>query len=93
MPQINPEFILEQLNSDWRLSEAQDCLIRDFNLTNFEQALALANQIGQLAEKHHHHPNLKLGWGYLEVCLTTHDIQAISEKDLALAKAIDKLCF
>lgn len=65
-------------------------LRRRFLLPDFAAALALAHEIGALAEQHRHHPDLALGWGYLEVSLWTHDAGALTELDHLLAADIDR---
>lgn len=55
---------------------------------DFASALAFVNRIGELAEREGHHPDLKLGWGYVEVELSTHAIGGLSENDLILAAKI-----
>ncbi|MGA1050141.1 MAG: 4a-hydroxytetrahydrobiopterin dehydratase [Minisyncoccia bacterium] len=91
MTKLNLPEIQAKINSNWELSENTDLLSRRFELNNFVEALELVNKIGELAEKQQHHPDINLGWGYVEIYLSTHDIGGISEKDIALAKAIDKL--
>jgi len=91
MTKLNPTEILSQLSSNWQLSENNDLISRRFELNNFAEALELVNKIGELAEAEHHHPDINLGWGYVEVYLSTHDIGGISDKDITLAQAIDKL--
>jgi 4a-hydroxytetrahydrobiopterin dehydratase len=91
MNNINLDEILTKLNSNWQLSEDKDLLHRRFELNNFVEALTLVNKIGELAEAEQHHPDINLGWGYVEIYLSTHDIGGISEKDIILAKKIDKL--
>ena len=91
MNKLNSTEILPQISSNWQLSENQDLLSRRFELNNFAEALDLVNKIGKIAEEQEHHPDINLGWGYVEIYLSTHDIGGISEKDIALAKSIDKL--
>ena len=91
MSNININEVLSQLNSNWRLSENQDLLSRRFELNTFAEALDLVNKIGILAEEQGHHPDINLGWGYVEIYLSTHDIGGITDKDIILAKAIDNL--
>jgi len=91
MTKLNLTEIQAEINSNWQLSENQDLLSRRFELNNFAEALDLVNKIGKIAEEQEHHPDINLGWGYVEIYLSTHDIGGISEKDIALAKSIDKL--
>lgn len=88
---INPDEIITKLNPNWQLSENKDLLYRRFELNNFVEALELVNKIGDLSEQKQHHPDINLGWGYVEIYLSTHDIGGISEKDLILAQEIDRL--
>jgi len=91
MTKLNHTEILAQISSNWQLSENTDLLSRRFELSNFAEALNLVNKIGELAEAEQHHPDINLGWGYAEVYLSTHDIGGISDKDITLAKSIDKI--
>lgn len=91
MTKLNSNEILAQISSNWQLSENNDLLSRRFELSNFAEALDLVNKIGKIAENQQHHPDINLGWGYVEVYLSTHDIGGISDKDITLAQAIDKL--
>jgi 4a-hydroxytetrahydrobiopterin dehydratase len=44
------------------------------------------------AEALGHHPDWANSYNRLEVRLTTHDAGGLTEKDLALARAFDRLC-
>jgi 4a-hydroxytetrahydrobiopterin dehydratase len=48
-------------------------------------------RIGIEAEKADHHPEWFNVYNKLDIWLTTHDAGGVSEKDLALAKIIDRL--
>jgi len=91
MTKLNSNEILAQISSNWKLAENNDLISRSFELNNFAEALELVNKIGELAENQQHHPDINLGWGYVEVYLSTHDIGGISDKDITLSQAIDKL--
>ncbi len=49
------------------------------------------NSVGAEAEALGHHPDLVLGWGRVEVSLTTHDAGGLTEADFVLAARIDRL--
>ena len=72
-------------------SEDNNKIHRRFEFNNFAEALAFVNQVGELAEAVNHHPNIKLGWGYVEISLTSHDAGEVTERDHELATQIDEL--
>ena len=69
----------------------QKALRKRFVFKNFATALEFTNKIGQLAEKANHHPDINLGWGYVQVWLTTHSEHKVTKKDHELASLIDAL--
>ena len=66
-------------------------LSRDFKFTNFEKSLNFINKLSLIAEQEGHHPDLKFGWGYVEVNIHTHAINGLSLSDFILASKIDHL--
>jgi 4a-hydroxytetrahydrobiopterin dehydratase len=77
---------LAELNG-WRIAEEK--LTKRFKFDNFSSALEFVNRAGAIADKMDHHPDITFGWGYAEFFITTHDAGGITERDFALAKAID----
>jgi 4a-hydroxytetrahydrobiopterin dehydratase len=79
-----------ELDPGWERLE--DRLVREFRFTTFTDAFALATRIALLAQARNHHPELRVSWGRLVVILTTHEAgDAVSERDLDLARRIDRL--
>jgi 4a-hydroxytetrahydrobiopterin dehydratase len=74
----------------WRVV-GEHHLEKHFKFTNFAGALALANRVGEVAEREGHHPDISLGWGYAQVRIWTHAIDGLSESDFILAAKIDAL--
>jgi 4a-hydroxytetrahydrobiopterin dehydratase len=74
---------------EWK--ERDKALHAEIKTKDFASALALVNEIGKLAEEANHHPDLEFGWGYLRIKLTSHDKDAVTERDRKLAAAIDHL--
>ena len=64
------------------------CLRRRWTFENFAASQAFVNRVGVLAEDADHHPDIKFGWGYAELLLTTHDRGGITDVDIALAAKI-----
>ena len=66
-------------------------LEKAFVFGNFRQALAFANQVGELAESQGHHPDIYLTWGKVKLTIWTHTIDGLTESDFILAAKIDAL--
>ncbi len=79
---------LEQLN-DWNFKN--NSIQKEFEFKDFSKALAFIVQIGILAEKQNHHPEIKNVYNKVSLRLTTHDSDGVTEKDIKLALAIDKI--
>ena len=71
--------------------DGEKSLARTFKLPDFASALGFAVQVGCAAEKRDHHPDLELGWGKARVVWSTHDAGGITQLDLDLAEATEKL--
>ena len=66
-------------------------LERTFTFPDFASGLAFVNAVGALAEQHDHHPDVYLAWGKVRLELRTHSDSAITERDHALADAIERI--
>ncbi len=66
-------------------------LKRRFEYKNFAESLAFVNKVGTIAEDADHHPDIKFGWGYAEIDLTTHDSGGLTVNDFELAAKISDL--
>ena len=73
----------------WSLEEGM--LHKTFTFKNFGEALAWMVRVGLAAEKLDHHPDWCNSWNRVHVHLITHDIGALSELDLKLAKKMENL--
>ena len=58
---------------------------------DFAAALALVDRIGAIAEEQQHHPNIDLRWGRVHVVTSSHDAGGITDRDLRLATAVNKV--
>lgn len=75
----------------WSLIEGRDAIRRGFRFRDFSEAFGFMARVALLAEKHDHHPEWSNVWNRVEITLTTHDAGGLSERDVALARAIDAL--
>jgi 4a-hydroxytetrahydrobiopterin dehydratase len=84
------EALLDQA-PEWSLLEDAHRIEKTFRLTNFREALAFVQQVGELAETEGHHPDISFGWGYVTVSLRTKKIKGLHENDFIMASKIDRL--
>lgn len=68
-----------------------DKISKVFNFPDFKSALKFVNQVGDIAEKLGHHPDISLSWRKVIISTTTHDAKGLTEKDFELARKIDTL--
>ncbi len=80
-----------QTLAGWALVQETKAIHKRFTFPDFVQALDFTVRIGAVAEQEGHHPDLALGWGYVDVTLTTHFHQALTRNDFILAAKIDQL--
>ena len=81
---------LSELNQ-WSVNDNQEMIFKKFKFTNFKKAISFANDVGIIAEKEGHHPDISIGWGYCLVMIHTHAIKGLSVNDFILASKIDLL--
>ncbi|MCC5919155.1 MAG: 4a-hydroxytetrahydrobiopterin dehydratase [Cyclobacteriaceae bacterium] len=72
--------------------EENNTLKRTFEFRDFIEAFGFMSQVAIIAEKMDHHPNWSNVYNKVSFELTTHDAgNTVTDKDRALAEAIDKL--
>jgi 4a-hydroxytetrahydrobiopterin dehydratase len=81
---------LPSLGPHWR--REGDALVADLECQDFAAAIALVNRIAAEAERADHHPDILIhSYRRLRITLSTHAASGITERDFALAAAIDAL--
>ena len=72
--------------------DTKEGLYKNFEFTDFKQAFAFMTKVAAVAEQEQHHPRWTNEWNKVEIWLSTHQADnKITDKDRALAKAIDVL--
>ncbi len=75
--------------SGWSIKDEK--LHKVFVFKNFIEAFGFMTKVALQAEKLNHHPEWSNVYKTVTINLTTHDLQALSDLDLKLAKQIDRL--
>ena len=75
----------------WTPSADGEAIVKSFRFKDFAEAFAFLTRVAMHAEKRDHHPEFTSIWNRVDFRLTSHDAGAVTERDVALATAIDRL--
>ena len=78
------------LGGGWRIVDDHH-LEKEFRFPDFRTALDFTDDIGELAERQGHHPDIHLAWGKVRASIWTHKIDGLTESDFVLAAKIDQI--
>jgi len=85
----DPSNLGDRLPAGWEFQE--NAIVRFYETDGWPTTLMVVNAIGFLCEAADHHPDLSVGWGKITVRLNTHTAGGVTDKDLELAREIDRL--
>jgi 4a-hydroxytetrahydrobiopterin dehydratase len=75
----------------WTEVAGRDAITRTFEFKDFNEAFGFMTRAALVAEKSDHHPEWFNVYKKVEVTLSTHDAGGLTERDIALAAAMDRL--
>jgi 4a-hydroxytetrahydrobiopterin dehydratase len=75
--------------SGWSGSPA--ALRRTVKAPTFIAGIRLVDAVADVAEELDHHPDIDIRWRSVTFSLTTHALGGVTERDVGLARRIDKL--
>lgn len=76
---------------EWKMVDGRDALTRTLKFADFSTAFGFMSRVALAAEKLDHHPEWLNVWNRVEITLSSHDAGGLTERDLELARIIDKL--
>ena len=77
--------------SGWGEVDGRDAIERTYVFADFSEAWGFMSRVALVAEAMNHHPEWRNVYRSVEVTLATHDAGGVTELDLELAKAMDRL--
>lgn len=77
--------------SGWKDAEGRDAIAKRFTFAGFKEAFGFMTQVALVAEKMDHHPEWTNVYKTVDVTLSSHDAGGVSERDIKLAEAIDRI--
>ena len=75
----------------WQEVAGRDAIQRKAKFADFTAAWGFMTRVALLAEKQDHHPEWSNVYNRVEILLTTHDCDGLSQRDVKLATAINKI--
>ena len=73
---------------EWQLDG--NAIKREWIFKDFSEAVDFINMIAVIAENHNHHPEIYNVYNRVSLRFNTHDAGGITEKDINIAKEINK---
>src|SRR5256886_2637034 len=77
--------------SGWSDAAGRDAITKKFVFKDFNAAFGFMTRTALVAEKMDHHPEWFNVYKTVEVTLSTHDAGGVTELDVQLASAMDKI--
>ena len=75
----------------WSEAKDRDAISRTFTFRDFNVAFGFMTRAALVAEKLDHHPEWFNVYDKVEVTLATHDAGGVTDRDVELAAAMDRL--
>ena len=97
MPQapelLAPDTLAQRLATlgPWQVLSDPPRLVRRFEHSDFAQAFGFMAEMAVVSERMNHHPEWFNVYHRVDVTLTTHSAQGLTQLDIALAKKMDEI--
>lgn len=75
----------------WTAAEGRDAIFKQFKFKDFSAAFGFMARVALKAEQMDHHPEWFNVYSKVDVTLSTHDADGVTEKDVALAGFMDEI--
>ena len=75
----------------WSPVDGRDAISKTFAFRDFNEAFGFMTRVALVAEKMDHHPEWSNVYRTVVVTLATHDAGGLTELDIELARAMDKI--
>ncbi len=91
MKRLSDDEINKKLEDFDGWTYAKKAIHTSFQFENFKEAFTVMTRIAFEAEAQQHHPNWGNVYNQLEISLSTHDADGVTEKDFKMARAIEDI--
>lgn len=86
-PAVRDQLLAEL--TGWRLVEGREAIEKRFIFKDFNEAFGFMTRVALMADKIDHHPEWSNVYNRVDILLTTHDCDGLSERDAVLARFIE----
>ncbi len=91
MAKLSEPEVLERLPNAKGWERHGDMLVRSWQFPSFRRALEFVTQVGAVAEKSDHHPDIVLSYRTVRLEVSTHAEGGLTENDFAFTDEINAL--
>ncbi|GLU35186.1 4a-hydroxytetrahydrobiopterin dehydratase [Trinickia caryophylli] len=74
----------------WQAVAGRDAIHRQFKFADFNEAFGFMTRVALKAQEMDHHPEWFNVYDTVDITLSTHEAGGVTERDLTLARFIDK---
>ena len=95
--QVNMSDLLEEEELEAALKKCPEweyegkAITRTIEFEEFMEGIDFVNDLAEIADEAHHHPDITIRFTKVTVSLTTHDEGGVTELDIELAQQVDNL--
>lgn len=79
----------EKLMSGWKVVDGK--LKKTFKFKEYDEVLKFVSQVGKIAEKQNHHPDMLVKFDSVIITMFDHEANKISDKCHKFVKAVNKI--
>jgi len=73
----------------WTWDANRNAITKTFRFAEFRTAFGFMTEVALAAERADHHPEWSNVWNRVDILLTTHSANGLTDKDTALAREIE----
>lgn len=90
-PEEREQNLNPLLSTGWTVQSGRDAIYKEFVFKNFNEAFGFMTRVALQAEKMDHHPEWFNVYNKVNITLSSHDVNGLSQRDVKLATFIDKV--
>jgi 4a-hydroxytetrahydrobiopterin dehydratase len=73
----------------WRLEQGE--LRRTFEFSSFAESMKFVIEVGAVAERENHHPDIDIRYRRVTLALLTYDSDGVTQRDVELAEMMESI--